>query len=284
MSENLFETINVSIIGKTNAGKSTLLNAIIGEKVSIVTPKKQTTRENILGILNEENCQIVFVDTPGIHKTTNDLGKSMMKSVRSAMQDVDINIYVVDANKPFDKQEFDNIAKQSENLKIILVLSKIDLAGYEKTYFLIDKFQKIKQLVAILPLSAKKDKNIDVLVEEIKKFTIKVNKNDLQFEQDIYTDKSVKFLSQEIIREKSLLLLDKEIPHGIFVEIINFKELKNIVKIDADIICQKDSHKAIIIGKHGNKLKQIAMDSRQDIEKLLNMKVMLTLFVKSREK
>lgn len=276
-------SVVVSIVGKTNAGKSTLVNALIGEKVSIVSPKKQTTRENILGILNKENYQIVFVDTPGIHKTTNDLGKSMMKSVRSAMHDVDVVVYLVDATKSFDNSEFENISNKAKELNVILVLSKIDIAGYEKTYPLIDKFSKISELKMILPLSSKENKNLDLLTEKLKEFLVKQDEKDLVYSRDEYTTQTVKSMAEEIIREKALYLLEQEVPHGIFVEIINFKQSKDITKIDADIICKKESHKSIIIGKYGNKLKEIATQSRLDIEELINSKVMLTLYVKSRE-
>lgn len=281
---DILGSVVVSIVGKTNAGKSTLLNALVGEKVSIVSPKKQTTRENILGILNEKDYQIVFVDTPGIHKTTNELGKSMMKSVRSAMHDVDVVIYMVDATKNFDQSEFENISNKAKELNIILVLSKIDIAGFEKTYPLIEKFSKISELKMILPLSSKQNKNLDLLTEKLKEFLINQNEKDLVYSREDYTTQTVKEMAEEIIREKALNLLNEEVPHGIFVEVVNFKENTDLTKIDAEIICKKDSHKAIIIGKHGNKLKEIATQSRMDIEELLDSKVMLTLYVKSREK
>ena len=277
-------SVVVSIVGKTNAGKSTLLNALIGEKVSIVSPKKQTTRENILGILNEKDYQIVFVDTPGIHKTTNELGKSMMKSVRSAMHDVDVVVYIVDATKGLDKNEFENISNKAKELNIILVLSKIDIAGFEKTYPLIDKFSKISELKMILPISSKENKNLDLLIEKIKEFLVKQEVKDLTYSRETYTTQTIKDMAEEIIREKALYLLEEEVPHGIFVEIVNFKENKDITKIDAEIICKKNSHKAIIIGKQGNKLKEIATQSRLEIQELIDSKVMLTLYVKSREK
>lgn len=276
--------VTVSIVGKPNAGKSTLLNALIGQKVSIVSPKKQTTRENILGILNQPDHQIVFVDTPGIHKTTDDLGKSMMKSVRSAMEDVDVVLYLVDATKPFDSQEFENIVAKSQNLRMMVLVTKIDLAGFEKTYPLLDKFSKVKSLVGVLPISSKQSKNLDVLLTELTKFLVHVSEDELYFDREAITDKSVRFLAQEMIREKALYLLDQEVPHGIFVEITKFEEGQKLTVIDADIICKKHSHKAIIIGKQGAKLKQIATLARKDIEQMLGTKVLLTLFVKSRKK
>ena len=277
-------SVSVSIVGKTNAGKSTLLNALVGEKVSIISPKKQTTRDNIVGILNEENYQIVFVDTPGIHKTKNDLGKAMMKNVRSAMNDVDVVIYVVDATRGLDKQELENIKTKSQEVNMILVLSKIDIAGFEKTYPLIDTYSKIETLKFILPVSSLKNKNLDVLVNKLKEFLVPLKEDELMFDRETYTDKSVRFMASEIIREKALFLLEQEIPHGIFVEINKFEEGKNLTIIQADIICKKDNHKAIIIGKQGAKLKEIATQSRKDMEALLDKKVLLEVFVKSREK
>lgn len=277
-------SVTVSIVGKTNAGKSTLLNALVGEKVSIVSPKKQTTRDNIIGVLNKEDYQIVFVDTPGIHKTTNDLGKQMMKNVRSAMNDVDVVIYMVDATRGLDKQELENIKIKSQEQNIILVLSKIDIAGYAKTYPLIDTFSKIETLKFILPISSIENKNLDVLVNKIKEFLVPVKEDEVAFDRTSYTDKSVRYMAGEIIREKALFLLDKEVPHGIFVEINKFEENENLTIIQADIICKKDSHKSIIIGKNGLMLKEIATRSRKDIENLLETQVLLEVYVKSRQK
>lgn len=281
MQEKKFKgAVYVSVVGKTNAGKSTLVNALVGEKVSIVTPKKQTTRENVLGILNAEDYQVIFVDTPGIHKTKNQLGKNMLKNVRSAMHDTDLMIYVVDATRGFDEKEFETIEKKSEDLNVIVVLNKIDIAGFVKTYPLVDKFNKLKNIKMLLPISATKKDNLNVLLEEVKKYLVEVKEDELFFDRDTYTDKSVRFMSEEIIREKALFLLNEEIPHGIFVEIVRFKETKAKVEIDADILCSKKTHKGIIIGKDGAMLKKIASQSRKDIEVLLGKKVMLTIFVK----
>lgn len=277
-------TITVAVVGKTNAGKSTLVNSLVGEKVSIVTPKKQTTRENILGILNQEDCQIVFVDTPGIHKTKDDLGKAMMKSVRSAMEEVDLVLYVVDASVPFTEEEEESIINKSKQVKMAVIVSKIDIAGYEKTYPILQRLTKIKSLVEIIPVSAKKKQNLDVVLNFLKNNLIKVDESELLFERDVYTDKSVRFMSAEIIREKILLCLDEEVPHGVFIDIINFKENKRLTTIEAEINCKKQSHKAIIIGKNGNMLKEIATKARIDIEKMLGTKVLLKVFVKTREK
>lgn len=276
-------SLTVGVIGKTNAGKSTLVNALVGEKVSIVTPKKQTTRENILGILNLQDCQIVFVDTPGIHKTVDNMGRLMMKQVRSAKESVDLILYVVDCTKPFDNFEYENLLDMSQNCDVILVLSKVDIGGFEKVYPLIEKFKSLKNLVDIVPISAKNNKNLDILLEILKKKLVKTNEEDLFFDRDTYTDKSVRFMCGEIVREKILVNLDDEIPFGVLIEVTNFSESKNLVEVDVDVIAKRQSHKAIIIGKNGQMLKKISSQARLAMEKLLDKKVMLKIYVATRE-
>ncbi len=276
-------SLTVGVIGKTNAGKSTLVNALVGEKVSIVTPKKQTTRENILGILNLQDCQIVFVDTPGIHKTVDNMGRLMMKQVRSAKESVDLILYVVDCIKPFDNFEYENLLDMSQNGDVILVLSKVDIGGFEKVYPLIEKFKSLKNLVDIVPISAKNNKNLDILLGILKKKLVKTNEEDLFFDRDTYTDKSVRFMCGEIVREKILVNLDDEIPFGVLIEVTNFSENKNLVEVDVDVIAKRQSHKAIIIGKNGQMLKKISSQARADMEKLLDKKVMLKIYVATRE-
>lgn len=272
-------TATIGIIGKTNAGKSSLVNALVGEKVSIVTPKKQTTRENILGILNLPNCQFVFVDTPGIHKTVDNMGRIMMKQVRSAKDNVDVIFYVVDGSKPFDNFEYQNVQNMAQNGPVVLVISKTDIAGFEKVYPLIQKFSEIKDLVDIVPTSAKKSQNLDVLLDLAKKYLIQIDPEFLTYDRDIYTDKSVRFLCAEIVREKILLNVDQEIPYGVLVETINFKELDDIIFVDVDVSVAKPSHKAIIIGKQASKIKEISSQARKDIQKLVDKKVMLKVYV-----
>ena len=271
--------IPVGVIGKTNAGKSSLVNSLVGEKVSIVTPKKQTTRENILGILNLDDCQIIFVDTPGIHKTVDNLGKLMMKQVRSVKDSVDLVLYVVDGSKPFDEQEYSNIKKMSESNSLILILSKTDIAGFEKIYPLIDKFNKLSSIEEIIPVSSKTNKNLDLLIEKIKQRLIEVDCKDLYYDRETYTDKSVRFMCAEIVREKILLNLNQEIPYGVMVDVIRFEESDNLVEIDIDITTNKPSHKSIIIGKQASMLKKISTQAREDMEKLLYKKVMLKIYV-----
>ena len=274
----------VAVIGKTNAGKSTLVNALVGEKVSIISPKKQTTRENILGILNDENYQIVFIDTPGIHKTKNILDKSMMKQVRVAKEEADLVLFVVDSEKPFDQEEFETISNMAKNTDVYLLLSKVDKSGYEKVYPLIDKFSKIKEIVEIIPISAVKNINIDKVLSFLEINLQKCSEDETMYDRETYTDKSVRFMCEELIREQCLNQLGDEIPHGIFVEIKKFEEGEDLVSIEADISCKRNNHKSIIIGKQGLRLKNISTNARIEIEKLLGVKVFLKLYVYSREK
>lgn len=279
----------VSIIGKTNAGKSTLLNKLIGQKVSIVSPKKQTTRENILGILTKDNYQIIFVDTPGIHKSKNALDKAMNKEVRAASEGVDAIIYMIDITKKIDDEEINYLKKlidknseidektQKKSLltPIFIVLSKIDATTMEKSY---SEVQKLNQLdfVEILPISTFKNKNLDLLLNKIIEVLPEVEY--FNYEEDEITDKSVKFLVSEIIREKTLYLLDEEIPHGIAVVITTFDEENG--EICADIVCERESHKRIIVGHNGEMIKKIGMNARKEIEYLLDRKINLKLFVR----
>ena len=258
----------VAIVGRANAGKSTLLNALIGEKVAIVSDKPQTTRNNILGIRNEKNSQIIFVDTPGIHHSKNHLDRFMMKSVRSALAGVDLILYLVDGSKPTDQEERDYIEKlKNENCPLLIVLTKSD--------------KPLKTDVkADLTISSVKGENLDILLKEILKKLPKSAKKNFIFDEDYYTDRSVKFLVGEYIREEALRLLDKEIPHGIAVDITRFDEKNGITAVEADLICERDSHKGIIIGKGGQTLRKIGEGARKQAEELLGTKVVLKLFVK----
>lgn len=272
-----FKSGFVAIMGKPNAGKSSLLNAILGTKVSIVSPKPQTTRNNVIGILNEEDCQIVFTDTPGINVANNKLDEFMQKSVKSAKSGVDVVLLCVDGAKGIKQKDIDfiNEFKATENL--MLIITKIDLTSYEKLYPQLAELNKLDYVKSIIPVSSFKKKNIDVVINEIKKY---LNDDIKYFNDEEYTDKSERFMISEIIREKSLWLLQDEIPHGIAVEIAKFEENDEKIYIDADIICEKETHKQIIIGKNGSKIKEIGTKARIDIEKLLNKKLYLNLFVK----
>ncbi len=255
----------VAVVGRPNAGKSSLINALVGEKVAIVSAKPQTTRDNILGIMNGENYQVIFVDTPGVHRSKNQLDKAMMKSVRSAIASVDLLLYLVDGTKEFDEEEkayFDHLQGDK-----YLIKTKIDKA-------------KVKTFKSDFQISSMTGQNL----QELKDFIIdkmpKSKDKNFLYDQDYYTDKSVKFLIAEELREASLNKFDDEIPHGIAIEIIRFEEKGNITVIEADIICEQDRHKGMIIGKGGKNLKEIGQKVRVYSEELLGCKVLLKLYVK----
>ncbi len=261
----MFKAGYVALVGKPNAGKSSLINTLIGEKVAIISSKPQTTRNNILGILTKENYQIVFVDTPGVHHSKNSLDKSMMKSVRSAISGVDLILYLIDGTKYPDEEEIDYINHLS--VPVIIVKTKNDLNNQKGFKYDID-------------ISSKKSNNIDKLIELIlSKLPTYEFKNYL-YDPEFYTDKSLNFIVSEEIREKILNILYQEVPHGVAVEVIKFEEKDDLVNIDADIICEQERHKGIIIGKGGNVLKKVGVQAREQIEKLLNKKVFLNLFVR----
>lgn len=267
----------VAIVGRTNAGKSTLINKFLGIKLNIVSAKQQTTRNNVLGVLTENGSQIVFIDTPGIHKSQNALDKFMNKSVRSASEGADVVVYLIDGKKPVSDEEIDNIKKFKEkNENLIVAVSKIDLVQKEK---LAENLVKLNEIHAseIVPISSLKKQNLDVLKKAIVSL---LPEGDFIFPEDEITDKSTNFLCAEIVREKVLNFTNQEIPHGVMCEVVSFKEKTSIIEISIDIICEKDSHKSIIIGKGGTSLKRIGASARIDMEKLLDKKVMLNLYVK----
>lgn len=272
-----FKSGFVAILGEPNVGKSTLINTLLGEKVAIVSPKPQTTRNKIIGILNRQDCQIIFIDTPGMHPSKNKLDEFMQKSIDSAQEGVDVNIIVLDGTKPFTEKRLKFVEK-FDRQNTILVINKIDMTTFETLYPKIATFNSLKNIQDIIPLSALQGKNVDVLIEIIKAHLPESVK---YFDDDVFTDKSERFLVSEIIREKTLWLLQDEIPHGIAVDIINYKE-GEIYDISADIICEKKGHKSIVIGKNGEMLKLIGSHAREDIEKLVGHQVMLRLYVKVR--
>ena len=269
----------VSVVGKANAGKSTLINTLVGEKVAIVSPKPQTTRNKILGILNEEDYQIIFIDTPGMHKAKNKLDDIMDKRIGESLDGVDVLVIVLDGSKKIRPDDIEFVKKHDKK-NTILVISKIDDTTMNKLYPQLANFNELKNIQDIIPLSSFNGKNIDVLLEKIKE---KLPEGERYFDEDAYTDKSIKFMVSEIIREKMLWKLNDEIPHGVAVEIISYKEKKEVAVISANIICEKPSHKQIIIGAKGSMLKEIGTKSRLEIEKLIGKRVSLDLFVKVRE-
>lgn len=278
----MFKFGYVGVVGNTNAGKSTLVNALVGEKVSIVSPKKQTTRNNIMGILTKDNYQLVFVDTPGLHRSKNKLDRYMMKNVRNVVAGVDVILYVVDGTR-FKEEENDYIKKLTDTAPTIVGISKVDAGSYEKIYPIMSSLGKNKDIKAIIPFSSYKNRNLDEVIKEILKILPEQDTKNFEFDEDMYTDKSVRFMAAEIIREKALLLLNEELPHGLAINVTKFDEQENIAYIDVDIICERESHKSIVIGKYGSKIKEIATRARADIEEMLGKKVMLECFVKVRK-
>lgn len=271
----------VAVIGNPNAGKSSLVNAIVKEKVSIVSPKPQTTRNNILGIYNDKDSQIIFVDTPGINKANSGLDNFMQKSIKGAVSDVDVVCLVIDITKGVSKMHLQMIDNYfAKNIPVIVVLSKCDLVESNKVAETLQNFIPLINKCEVVPLSSLKHKNLDTLVEVIKKFLPEIDEDDKIFEDDYYTDKPINFLVAEIVREKALYFLQDEVPHGIAVVVEKYEESQNIINIDCMIICAKESHKAIILGKQGEMIKKIGHSARVTIQKVLQKKVDLTLFVK----
>ena len=281
--EKEFKSGFVSIIGRTNVGKSTLINLLVGEKVAATANKVQTTRTAIRGIVNRENSQIVFVDTPGIHKPKTKLSNIMIQTAFNSAKDVDLVLFVIEANSknigPGDRLILDKI-KDSKK-KTILVINKIDLIKKEELLKLIEIYSKEYDFETVLPISATSLER-DKVLDEIEKA---LDYGPKYYDDETYTDQTVKMIVEETIREKTLKLLDDEVPHGIYVETEKIKksktmENKSIFNIEATIYCQRESHKGIIIGKNGNKLKQIGTYAREDLEKILGEKVNLKTWVK----
>lgn len=270
----------VTIIGETNTGKSTLINALVKENVAIVSPKSQTTRENIRGIYNDKNSQIVFVDTPGFHKNNYKIDAEMDKQIDWAKQDTEVILMLIVAKKDLIEQYDKLIKKVNSNAKKILLINKIDETNFEKMYPKLLELSKHIKVDEILPISALKNKNIDVLIDMIKKYLPEYDEVFRYYPVDEYTDKNLRHMCSEIIREKALLLLDDEVPHGVQVVITDYKENENPIQICADLYCEKESHKAIILGKSGEMIKNISTRSRIAIEKLVNARVNLQIYVK----
>ncbi|MEG2583608.1 MAG: GTPase Era [Oscillospiraceae bacterium] len=274
----------IAITGRPNAGKSTLLNRIIGEKVAIVSNKPQTTRTKILGVHTEEDFQLVLIDTPGIHTAHNKLGEHMEKYIYTATQDIDALVYVVDCNIRYSEIELEKAALaalKTSGIPVILAVNKIDTVPNLQLLPILDNLKNIYDFEAIVPISAQKGKNVPELFEKLKDCLTDGPKF---FPDDIITDQPERQVVSEFIREKALRLLNKEIPHGIAVEIESMKKRPNgSYEILAAIYCEKASHKGIIIGKGGDKLKQIGSQSRQDIERFLGGKIYLELWVRVKE-
>lgn len=269
----------VSLVGRPNAGKSTLLNSIIKEKVAITSDKPQTTRNNIQGIYNDEDSQIIFVDTPGIHKPKNKLGKYLNRESYSSLVGVDLILFLFDSSTLFGKgDEFILEKIKEENINTFLIINKIDKINNEELYKKIIEYKDKYDFKEIIPISAIKSKNIDELINTIKKY---LDDGEPIYPTDYYTDKSTRFLVSELIREKVLRKTREEVPHAVTVVLENYEEKKNSVLINATIIVERDGIKKILVGHNGEMIKEIGTDAREDIEKLLNKKVYLELFVKT---
>ncbi len=278
--EKPFKCGFVTILGETNAGKSTLINQLVGEHVAIVSPKTQTTRENIIGVYNDPDSQIVLVDTPGYHKRMNLIDEEMDKHIASAQEDTEIVLMLIVAKKSLVEQYEKLNKKVSANAKKILLINKIDETKYEKLYPQLMELSSVAKVDEILPISALKGKNCDILIDMIKKYLPEYDHEFRYYPVEEYTDQNVRDMCAEIIREKALLLLDDEIPHGIQVVVTEYKESDEIVNIFADVYCEKENHKAIILGKNGTKIKEVSIASRKSIEHFIDQKVSLNLFVK----
>ncbi len=271
----------IAIVGRPNAGKSTLLNAILGEKVAIVSNKPQTTRNRITGIRTDGDCQFVFLDTPGMHKPHNPLGDFMVKMADESMKDADAVILVADAGKPMGEIEENVISYiKSSGAGSLLALNKVDLYRREQIAETITSYAAKHNFDAVVPISAKKGENVTILLDECKQF---LKESEWFFPSDIVTDQPERQIAAEIIREKLLRTLDKEIPHGIAVVIEEFRDEDTLISIRAEIFCEKESHKGIIVGKGGAALKLAGTYAREDLEKLFGTKVYLNLWVKVKE-
>lgn len=271
----------ISIIGRPNVGKSTLMNKIIGQKIAITSNKPQTTRTRISTVYTKGNIQMVFVDTPGLHKAKNKLGENMVSTAKRTFNESDVCLYLVEADTFIGEQD-ENILSllRTVDIPIILVINKVDRVDKVKIIEVINKFKDKVDFAEIVPISAKTGKNTDTLLNVIEQY---LPEGPFFYEPDTLTDQPERQIVSEIIREKGLRLLGDEIPHGMAVVIDSMKFNKNIVEIQATIICERESHKGMIIGKGGSKIKEIGTHARTDIEKMLDKKVNLQLFVKTKE-
>ena len=279
-----FKSDFVTIIGRTNVGKSSIINSLVGEKVSAIANKPQTTRKNVKAIINRENSQIIIIDTPGIHKPKSKLGNIMVESAIGSIPDVDIVVYVIGAENPrVDEATLDKI--RQANKKTILVINKIDLINAEKLAKIINEYKELYDFIAIIPVSVRQNKNVEEIAKEIEK---NLKEGPAYYDTEEYTDQTLRQLVEETIREKALKLLQDEVPHGILVETTKMKtrktkNMEKIYDIEATIFCLRESHKGIIIGKQGAMLKRIGTYAREDLEDMLGCKVNLQLWVKVKE-
>ena len=296
-----FKSGFVAVIGKTNVGKSSIINRLVGEKVSAIANKPQTTRTRIKGIVNRPNSQIIFLDTPGLHKSKSKLGNVMIENAIASIPEADIVLYVIDAseyknlkkannnldqngeNKILNNEDSKIVEKIKEtNKKTILIINKIDLIDKEKLANIINEYKNLYDFKAIIPVSIKKEKNVEEILNEIES---NLEEGPAYYDTEEYTDQTLRQIAEETIREKALKLLQEEVPHGILVEVNKMKsrktkDMEKIYDIEATIFCLRESHKGIIIGKNGSMLKRIGTYAREDLERMLDTKVNLKLWVK----
>lgn len=280
-----FKSGFVTVVGKPNVGKSTLINGFLGEKIAITSPKPQTTRTNLNAIITNENAQIIFIDTPGIHTPKNKLGEYMIDVAKGTFSEVDVILFLCDATDKTITQSDLRIIDSLRLVKkpVILVINKVDAVAKETILEKISILSQKMEFASIYPISALKNDGLDELLDEIQKYLPEGPK---YYPDDILTDTNLRDIVSDIIREKILLFYRDEVPHGIGVEIIKFDEARKaggVTSIEVNIICEKNSHKAILIGKGGTMLKKIGSKARVDIEKILDSKVNLQLWVKVRE-
>lgn len=282
-----FKSGFVTIIGRTNVGKSTLINLLVGEKVAAIANKVQTTRTAIKGIVNRENSQIIFTDTPGIHKPKHKLNETMVETSFTSLKDADVILFLIEADsKEIGRGDSRILEKIKEaNKKTILIINKIDLVKKEELLKLIELYSKEYQFEAIIPISALQEKYKDVILDEIEK---NLKEGPAYYDIEEYTDQTLRQLAEETIREKILRFLQDEVPHGVYVEVQKMQERTNkngedMYDIEANIYCIRESHKGIIIGKNGKMLKRIGRAARIDMEQNFGIKVNLKTWVKVRE-
>ncbi len=270
-----------TILGRPNVGKSTLTNALVGEKVTIVSDKPQTTRNRTTGIVPYRDAQFIFVDTPGFHRPKNKLGDYMVSVVQESVSDTDAGILVVEPRAPGKQEKMLISRMQAEGVPMLLLINKIDAVDKLEILQVIEQYAALGEFVTILPASAKTGDGVEILREELYKLC---QDGPALYEEGVFSDQSERVMAAEFIREKLLRLLDREVPHGIAVEIEKFDESNaEYTEIGAVIYCEKESHKGIVIGKNGAMLKKVGQYARQDMETLLGKKVYLTLWVKIRE-
>lgn len=282
MTENNFKSAYVSVVGRPNVGKSTLLNAIIGEKISAISSKPQTTRQNITFIHTDDDSQIIFLDTPGIQRPKNKLGEFMLTESKESIDEADVITYIVDTSKKIGKAErsiIDILKEYQGKLPIILLINKVDTIKKDELLEIISMYADEGIFNEIIPISAMKNDGVDIYIETLKKY---LKPGPMYYPEDMITDKNERFIVAEIIREKGLRYLNEEVPHGLAISIEKFKkrEDKNIYDIEANIYVERDSHKGILIGKGGSMLKRIGTEAREDAERLLDAKVNLQIWVK----